>query len=977
MGKMLTGWGLGKLSRWMALGNTGQEEGIRSISGLLRHVSAEFDNTKTLTDDLRPGSKRAHTTATSIKREVERRMGLLLSDYSELHRKGKFGVGGTNAYHAKRTEFDKAIIKAIHGIASDDPDVQGFVKLWKFVKEDIEKIMQERGLIEKGSTVEWFPKRFAIGRVMANHTKVERALKDSLWNHWLDVDEVHLRTLAKHGRVVSKWSKDHEAWIYITPDGEKFFQGNMTRSNLKKFGITENEYVKMLGETPPGAARSAIDDDAIDFVAGLTDANRKVQLPGTHMAARSRGKARAQFERSLPDRVLEDPQLDEFMDWRFLDLAHDFLNSTGFEVLNNQRHAARWGVRGLTMRETFDAMENKTAKWVKDLSDQDIEKIGMNRDEIGRKMKKGVWVMRKQLDIMEGRQPVLREEVGGFYEYLSQATESVAGWLWGSGIGHSILGTEGLGGFFGHMTRPLSDLIRRIFYALKFGRMMTTDTAGRMRFLKSFGIAARQFKQMSMERLTGVNGNSGYQFGVMNRMIAPWREAGNIMTGKSGAVSGIPITGKAKLGSIAAVRAAMSTSFQVGGLDFWTGFVRLMHIQGMADQMGHFWKAAEKTAKLMLENKDYLNGIEDIARARALKAGKSPAAANAAAHKALHSAWRGITRKGGFGGNDWHVAERLARFGFFDDGGEMLMILRRAGEETGALQDGGFHRTVDFPKIAEWMGGTNEERVKFGKALAQMTDMVEQTVHKRVSEGNIYQQLLTSDARNPMGRIMNVMGTWARSAYDNIVVEGAQMPTLPYLMMIGTFLLGETMNRTTRDLYRGRSMDDIIQDFEDDPDNWIAQRLFSLPVAGQWTPLFREVGDALTSDQKHRTQVFQSPGIGAIDNFVGAIGAVTSRVSPLTDTRDLDTNALKTLPRLIPGYRSAWWIGMAGGVNAAGGPNIGQVIEGKRKNPRARFDFNQGDGNMRSVPPANPEEFEATFYPDFSQVPDYTKPFED
>jgi hypothetical protein len=322
VGKMLTGWGLGKLSRWIALGNTGQDETLRAVWGGLREVASEFDNTKTRVHDLVPSSKKSHVTATSIKREVERRIGALVEAYAEINRTGKFGSQANQIGHQRaRTEFDKQIIKHIHGAATDDPDVKKMASLWKLIKEDVERILRERGMIEADETLDWFPKRFAIGKVMANHSRAEGALTDSLWNHWLDSDVLHLRTLAKHGKIISKFSSDHETWVYKTPDGETFFQGQLTRSNLKKIGVTEQEYTKMLGATPEGSLRSAVADDAIDFVAGLTDADRKVDLPETMLTKRSRGKARAQFERALPDRVLEDPLLDEFIDWRFLDFV--------------------------------------------------------------------------------------------------------------------------------------------------------------------------------------------------------------------------------------------------------------------------------------------------------------------------------------------------------------------------------------------------------------------------------------------------------------------------------------------------------------------------------------------------------------------------------------------------------------------------------------------------------------------------------
>jgi len=155
------------------------------------------------------------------------------------------------------------------------------------------------------------------------------------------------------------------------------------------------------------------------------------------------------------------------------------------------------------------------------------------------------------------------------------------------------------------------------------------------------------------------------------------------------------------------------------------------------------------------------------------------------------------------------------------------------------------------------------------------------TMNKRISEQSLIQTPTNANARSAWGQLVLTMTGFSRSWADNNLMDVAQMPTRTASAMLATYLFGETMNRMSRDLMSGRSIDDIMLDIEEDPDNFIARTMTNVPVAGQWTFFVRNGLEALTRNERMQTSdPVTSAGFGALSSTQDTILNAVQAASP-------------------------------------------------------------------------------------------------
>jgi hypothetical protein len=184
--------------------------------------------------------------------------------------------------------------------------------------------------------------------------------------------------------------------------------------------------------------------------------------------------------------------------------------------------------------------------------------------------------------------------------------------------------------------------------------------------------------------------------------------------------------------------------------------------------------------------------------------------------------------------------------------------------------------------------------------------------------------------------------------------------------MVGVYLFGETMGRISRDLFRGRDIEDIYTDFESDPENWIGRQMLNFPLLGMYTPTARAAWDAITEDERRQqSSTIGGAGISAFDSLNNLIMDTTHSISPAaSDTGNFDIHAQRYAARLIPGYRSYWFMLLSYGLNSATGFNVGEAIEqpGGRRYRRP------------DVPMHTPRQLRETLPGDTNVFTDFTLP---
>ena len=173
------------------------------------------------------------------------------------------------------------------------------------------------------------------------------------------------------------------------------------------------------------------------------------------------------------------------------------------------------------------------------------------------------------------------------------------------------------------------------------------------------------------------------------------------------------------------------------------------------------------------------------------------------------------------------------------------------------------------------------------------------------------------------------MTSFARSWFDNNILDTAQMPARAGTAMLGMYLVGETMNRTMRDIWKGRDIDEIMADAAADPDNYIARAFTNLPLLGQYSMLARPFVDALTlNGRMQRIDVGESAAEGAFGSLTNVVFDSIHGLSPFAEDAEIKQRTWRTAARFIPGYRTWWAMLLSEGIKATTGVDIPGKIEG-------------------------------------------------
>jgi hypothetical protein len=921
-GRLLSGWGLGRLLRTIATSGTGMDQTIRSTFGVLREIAHEMDPNKLRTGDLNGGSRKVHRTTEHVRHDMDRRVSEVVDSYKKLSDAGKFGHTVRFIAHKRaRDAFDKEVILHTNGQKSTDPDVIAMADLWVRHAEEIGDVAERTGQFKK--TEKFFPRRWNTAAILGDRQQFIEDMRSHFAKKWRESKDVHFDTLVEMG----------EAERVLSPQGElvgwKLRGSDDVIRDLKRTDLEEEvriAYDQMLDSDV------VMEGDARRVMNNLTGDDTYTEAKDGRLRRKTTGSPRSEAARRLEETVWENEALHKYLDFDFLGGADGYLRSTGFRVMNTARHQERWGIPGVTMHDALDWLQTRIpestspedrAAWIA-----------------------GIKTLREKLHLMEGRLPTLIDQTNAFAESVSDVATSAAGALYGSGYGQAILSTEVVMNTLGKVYSP-TDIVRRAGHI--FRAAMPNQQQREM--AQALGLTSRQFRHHVLSRLTGGAVHAGkFHFGIIPKLLLPWMDVFK----KAEAGSGRGNTLARGLHAYAA------NSMTVGGMDYFSHFSRMMHVQTTLDELGRFWKAAEKTADILAASGDHLDAIERQALDAALGRGLSEEAAQNAAAKAKLKEFRSIARKGGFGGN-WQVAERLNRAGLLTP--EKMAILRRAGQETGALRDTGVMRTLDYNEMMKWTGADKIEDDAFAEALEALTSSIKLTMNKRISEQNVLQTPTSQTSRTWYGRTGLAVTGFARSFYDNNILDTAQMPVHASIALLGMHLFGETVNRITRDVWKGRSIDETLADIEDDPDNFALRTLTNVPLLGAYSMLARPAADALTlNGKRYSVDVGESAAEGALAQGLDLVFDSVHGISPLAEDSEIQSRTWRTAASLMPGYRSWWATGLTQGMKAAGGPDL--TLEGTGRNRRAVrrksqiptiWDVERGDWQSASPFPTDPK----------------------
>ena len=894
--KILKFIGLGGFIRKLARAGTGMEESYRSNLAAIRAITQEFDNAKLLVDDLDPLATTTHKSIQQLLEDMHAITSQFADEMRRLDQGGKFGryVRNPREYNRKMMRFNRGVIKHITGTqVSDDVDVVAMAALWKRHADEIARIGNSAGL--KLDAEKFFPRRWNADAINKNREGFRAALADLFHRKWQESDEVHLGTLEALGKA-ERAVDDFGVYLghTIQVEGKDKLVRTLKRSDLEGLDVAEDDYLKALIAAPEGEF-SPMAQSANRAMENLTGEGFEELKNGRIIRTSTRKGPQSDQTRALEEGVWGDDALDGFLDWRFMENVDKYMRTTGMRAMNLARHQKRMGIPGLTMEETIDFVDKR---WTRLLQTQ-----GASPTEL-KSFRTGIANLRQKLHLAEGRLPGMTDEVEGLREYLSELWVNTAGALYGQGIGSTIVSTELIQSTIGRIYGP-TDLVKRV---VQLGRAFK-GAAGRpnpelRRQMVTLGLTQRAFRRHAQQRMLGqTTYNHGFQFRSSVKALEPWGDVWNMLVGKNNTFGVARRIGELPL---SVTRAVAGNMMQLGGLDFFSTWSRLMHVQAAMDEAGHFLKAGKQMSALLASpaNLAKLDDAQEAAIQAAIRAGKNEKTATRLGHRARFKVWKGIARKAGFsnivGQGHWQVAEKWRRHGLLKPG------VLDALEESGAFIDKPGFRTVDFDKLQRFVADNPTADARFSEALEGFKGLQTETIRKRVSEQSLLQTPTSQFARSPMGKVANSMTTWTRSFHDNNIMDSLQMPLRVGTSMMLAFTFGESLNMMMRELWNGKDVDDVIDDVRADPDNFIARAITSVPWLGQFGGLTRPAADALTRDDRmQRIDLGESASEGAATAMADIL---FDTLHAATTEEDVSGRTWRTASRLMPGYRT--WAGL-------------------------------------------------------------------
>jgi hypothetical protein len=906
--KFLRAVGLGGLLRKLARAGTGMEQSYRSNIAALRMLTQEFDHAKLLVDDLDPTAVTTHPTIQQLLESIHART----SEFADMMRKfdqaGRFGnyLRNPRQYNRKLAEFNRTTIRHIVGVEdSSDPAVQEAAKLWRKHASEIRQRGIDAGVFtEKTTVADFFPRRWNETAIDKNRDGFRQAIANHFAAHWRKSDEVHLGTLEAMGhaeRVTVDGAYVGHRVKFLGEDKAKVVK-TLKRSKLKEqFDVEEADYLKAI-DIADADGWTPMTHSANRVVENLTGEGFEEGADGRLIRTKGRTGPQSEQTRRLEETVWADEALDPFLDWRFMENVDQYMRTTGMRVLNAARHQNRIGIKGQRMEQTIDFVERR---WLKMLAKQDA-----TREQVDA-FRAGIRNLRQKLHLAEGRLPSMKEHVEGLRNYLSDLWVNSAGALYGQGIGSTIVTTEV---FQSSISRiyGATDVLKRLGQFVRAFSHLTGEVTG-IKALTSaelrsqmvtLGLTQRQFRLHAMERMLGqTTYNHGFQFRSSMKALQPWGDVWNMLMGKNNSFSVARRVGEVPLGM---TRALASNMMQIGGLDFFSTFARLMHVQATADETARFFLAGKKMASLLQDPASIkaLDAADEAAVQAAIAAGKTLEKAQKAGVSARMKVWKGLARKSGFtgwfGDAHWQIAEKWQRHGLLKP--EIMQAL----EDSGAMVLKGPFKTLDFDRLRRYVAANPNADEVYQRALLNVKNLMTEILRKRVSEQSLMQTPTSQFARSPLGKVANSMTTWTRSFHDNNLMDAAQMPLRVGSSMMLAYTLGETMNMVMREMWRGKDADEIWADIQDDPDNYVMRSLTSIPWLGQFGGWTRPAADALTKDDRtRRIDLGTSAGQGAASQMADVL---YDTIHAATSEEDVSSRTWRTASRFLPGYRT--WAGL-------------------------------------------------------------------
>lgn len=922
VGRIMRAAGLGKMFSRLATQKTGQYQTVRNLFAGIRQLAELFDHSRFTVESLAPTGPKFVGNLTDKQRGLIREFAPMAEFMDKLLTEGFFGKRLSAVTGRRRARIDEFQQEAyLHAAGIEEavgPEARELAELWTKASKKIGIEGVNNGTLRDLEEA-FVPIRIEVGKVMRDKVRFRQLLTTHFTRKWINSDTAHMDTLVTMGWAERIATPGRDVTYRLIGPLAKISDEPVSTLKRIQLGKLADEYTRGITEAVDAQGFTGVGGSMRRVVDNLTNERTFVEESGRIIIDDATG-AVSKFERRLDKDVLSSPELREFFRTDLMSLGHDYVRHSGFDIRANSLVQELTGIQGLTFPEYMNFVEKQLLRVAKEGTDEN------------RIIRKGITELREKWMRMSGRERRLLSEAEKVGEFFAETAEAGTLAFFGGGIGHSIT-----------MTEVLVGLVTRVYNPADFARQVRVMLSGlnpfthRSIFKEYAGytsLSVRLNQQVNAERFTGGSIQSDFQWGTIDKILAPWRTLGDTIFGRTapgprslfGRAEAIPQT----------IQALGRTSFQIGGADYATRIAWTLQLSSLQGETARFLPAARRLVDLLDESADSLASTRNKARELALSKGSSDTAAIRAGNQAEFKAWKGLVRKAGFGAR-WHVARRFAEHGMLDR--TILDLLTEAGEATGSLKTRGFLPMMDVNRLSKYVNDIDSARSEqMQDAINRVINSFEDTVRRRVSEQGILQTPTNEASRVFHGRMLNAMTSWSRSFFDNTILDLAAMPSRNAAAIASAYVLGESLNRMSKRIFNGEDFDTITQEFEDRPVRTMLNYALNVPVLGQFNFLLRAITDPLLTERSGRQDFNQGAAVSVANETLN-LTSLAVRAPFDEQARDrLSHSAEKFARRLTPGLNSHWGGLFLLGVESASGTRLRMERQSQRRG-RGQRDF--------------------------------------
>ena len=188
-----------------------------------------------------------------------------------------------------------------------------------------------------------------------------------------------------------------------------------------------------------------------------------------------------------------------------------------------------------------------------------------------------------------------------------------------------------------------------------------------------------------------------------------------------------------------------------------------------------------------------------------------------------------------------------------------------------------------------------------GEAVSAYAFMVEDMITKTaVSELKGLNKVTRIDAKTPFGRVWYALSSWVRSFQDNVIMDFGSRSTGKYLVSaIFLYAAVEAINGLFKEWLAGRELEDIMEELEDNPSQFLFRGISRMPFFGVYNG-FLEAGIAgMSAMTGGNMEYYGVPGMVGIGAGIGAATEagrnITNIASGVYNRGELDVKSASKL----------------------------------------------------------------------------------